>query len=86
MATYLVEVHVPGSRADAARAAGRRARTAAQELARAGTAIRYLRTTFLPTDETCFHLFEASSAEAVEQVSRVAQLGDGRIVLAVEAT
>ncbi|MGZ4639554.1 MAG: hypothetical protein ACXV2J_10920 [Actinomycetes bacterium] len=46
----------------------------------------HLRTTFLPTDETCFHLFEASSGEAVEEVSRVAQLGGGRIVLAVEAS
>ncbi|MGZ4591466.1 MAG: DUF4242 domain-containing protein [Actinomycetes bacterium] len=86
MPTYLVEVHVPGSRADAARAAGGRARTAAQELSRAGTPIQYLRTTFLPTDETCFHLFEASSGAAVEEVSRVAQLGGGRIVLAVEAS
>ena len=85
MSTYLFEVHVPGSHSDAAREAGRRARSAATELSRAGTQIRYVRTTFLPTDETCFHLFESASLEAVVEVSRIAALGSGRIVLAVEA-
>ena len=40
---------------------------------------------FLPDDETCFHLFEAVSAYAVEQVSRRAELGRARVVPAVEA-
>jgi hypothetical protein len=46
--------------------------------------VQYVRTTFLPEDETCFHVFEASSAEAVGAVSRRAGLGPARIVPAVE--
>jgi hypothetical protein len=78
--TYLVEAYLPRSRAEEARAVGRRARVAAEELSSEGVQIRYVRTTFLPEDETCFHLFEAVSADAVEEVSRRAELGRARIV------
>ena len=80
MPTYLLEAYLPRSRAQTARAAGKRARAAAEELSREGTAIRYVRTTFLPEDETCFHLFDAVSAAAVEMVGRRAGLGRGRVV------
>ena len=86
MPSYLVEVYLPRSRADEARAAGRRARAAAEELSREGVPIRYVRTTFLPDDETCFHLFEATAQAAVEEVSRRAELGRARIVPAIEAS
>src|SRR5215207_11173341 len=56
--TYLVETYMPRSHAQEARAAGRRAQAAAEELSREGTPVCYVRTTFLPDDETCFHLFE----------------------------
>ena len=85
MPSYLVEVYLPRSRAAEAEAAGRRARAAAEELSGEGSPVSYVRTTFLPDDETCFHLFEAASAEAVEEVSRRAGLGHGRIVPAIEA-
>jgi len=83
--TYMVEAYMPRSHAQEAHAAGRRARAAAEEIAREGTAVRYVRTTFLPDDETCFHFFEAVSASAVEEVSRRAELGRARVVSAVEA-
>jgi hypothetical protein len=82
--TYLVEAYTPHSHGQEARAAGRRARTAAEELSQEGEAIRYLRTTFLPDDETCFHLFEAASVEVVEKASGRAALGRARVVPAVE--
>jgi hypothetical protein len=84
MPTYLVEAYVPRSRAREARAAGRDARAAAEELVREGTPIRYVRMTFLPDDETCFHVFQASSEEAVVEACRRAGIGSGRIVPAVE--
>jgi len=86
MPNYLVEAFMPRSHAQEARAAGWRARTAAEELSREGVPIRYVRTTFLPDDETCFHLFEAASHDAIEDVSRRAELGRARIVPAVEAS
>ena len=59
MQTYLVELYVPRTPRGDAAASGARARAAAVELAREGVRIDYLRTTFLPDDETCFHLVAA---------------------------
>jgi hypothetical protein len=83
--TYLVEVYLPRSRADEARVAGSRVQAAAEQLSREGEPVRYVRTTFLPDDETCFHLIETPTAAAAEEVSRRAALGRARIVAAIEA-
>lgn len=42
--------------------------------------MRYLRTIFVPEDETCFHLFEAVSADAVAEASKRAAIEHERIV------
>ena len=85
MPSFLVEVYVPHSGAEEALDAGRRARAAADGLSDEGVPIRFVRTTFLPDDETCFHLFEADSPAAVEEAGRRAGLGRMRIVAAIEA-
>jgi hypothetical protein len=84
--SFLVEVYLPRSRAHEARASGRRARAAAVALAHEGVPIRYIRTTYLPDDETCFHVFEAVSTEVVEEAGRRAGLGRVRIVPAIETS
>jgi hypothetical protein len=84
MPTYLLETYMPGSHVHEAAAASDRARAAAEELARQGTAVRYVRSTFLPDDEMCFHIFEADVTATVDRVSLRAALGPGRIVPAVE--
>jgi Nickel responsive protein SCO4226-like len=86
MQNYLVEVYLPRSRAHEARATGRRARAAAEALAQESVPIRYVRTTYLPDDETCFHVFEAASTEVVEKARRRAELGRARVVPAVETS
>jgi hypothetical protein len=75
---------MPRSRAQDAREAGRDARAAAEQLAREGTPVRYVRTTFVPNDETCFHVFESADKEAVREVCRRAGIGSARIVPALE--
>lgn len=75
MPSYLVEVYVPNA-GDA--------RAAARQLRRAIGAARYVRMTFLPADETCFHLLVADSEEAVAEACRRAGLGSPRIVPALE--
>ena len=85
MPRYLVEAYVPRSRERDARATGRDARAAAAELVREGTPVRYVRMTFLPDDETCFHIFEAGSKEDVSEACRRAGIDSGRIVSAVES-
>jgi hypothetical protein len=86
MPSYIVEVYMPRSRAHEARATASRARAAAVQLSREGVPVRYVRTTFLPDDETCLHVFEAASAELVEAASSRAELGRARIVPAIEAS
>jgi len=43
-----------------------------------------VRTTFLPDDETCFHIFDAASEEVVGEACRRAGIASGRIVPAME--
>ncbi len=76
MSEYLVEVFQPGTRPlDTARP-----RRAAEELARKGTAVRYVRAIYVPDDEICLHLFEAPSAGAVAAAAERAELLADRIV------
>ena len=84
MARFIAESYVPRSRADDSSRAARCARAAAVQLSREGTSVRYVRTTLLPEDETCFHVFEATSADAVGEVGRRAGLNWARIVPVVE--
>lgn len=79
MPSYLVEAYSAGSEAAVADAKERAHRTA--ELAEG---VRYVRTTFLPDDETILHLFEAPSASAIDEAGRRAALQFERIVEAVE--
>jgi putative salt-induced outer membrane protein YdiY len=58
-----------------------RARLAAE----LGPGVRYIRTTFLPGDETVFHAFEAESADALRWAIEATALPFDRIVEAVEA-
>lgn len=62
------------------------ARLAAEALATNGILVDYVRTTYLAEDETCFHLFEANSAEDVAEAARRAALTSGRVTLVVETT
>jgi uncharacterized protein DUF4242 len=86
MCKYLVEAYIASSRETDATAAGHRARTTAEEMSSVGASIRYIRTTFVPDDETCFHLFEAASLATVEEASRRAGLSSARVVPAIEAS
>ena len=61
----------------------RRARLAAEELAREGTPIRCQRSIFVPEDEMCFLLYEAAQVEDVEQAARRASLRVERIAEAI---
>jgi hypothetical protein len=81
MTTYLVEAYVAGG--DIADLQSR-ARAAAAAMSDEGHAISYLRSVLVPADETCFHLFDAASKDAVAEVARRAQLPYERIVEAEE--
>lgn len=61
------------------------ARAAAEATTRDGTRVRYLGSIFVLEDETCFHLLEAPSAEAVRRANRRGAFVFERIVEVVEA-
>jgi hypothetical protein len=84
MPSFLVELYLPRSTAEDLRTAGERARAAAAELSAEGVPVHYVRTTYLPEDETCFHVFVAETAEAVDEVCRRAALVHARVTPAVE--
>ena len=62
----------------------RRLAQAADELTGAGEPIRYLGSTFVPVEESCFSRFEGASERAVKRLLEVAEVPYARI-LAVEA-
>lgn len=78
---FLVEAYVAWS--DDAPEIAARAHRAAAELSREGTAVRFIRSLYVPEDETCFHIFEAPSAEAVGRVTKRASIGYVRIIEAL---
>jgi hypothetical protein len=83
--TFLVEAYEPRGRgAEALSGLQARARAAAAELSRSGSRTHYVRTMFLPEDEICLHVFEASSREVVLEAARLAGLADARITEAIE--
>jgi muconolactone delta-isomerase len=86
MRTYLLELYAPNATPQAVRDAAAHAQQAAHELCAEGTSIRYLRSVFVPDDETCFHLYAADSIETLHAAAARAGLSDGRIVEAITAT
>lgn len=81
---YLAELYrASGESGDLAEAAAR-ARAAADVMARTGTRVRYVRSVFVPSDETWFLLYDAPSAAAVAETARKADLRPARIVEALE--
>ncbi len=81
---YLVELYLPRAERDRASQIAARARAAADALAHEGTDVRHVRCTFVPEDEMCVLLFDASSPEIVREVSRRAGLECDRVLEAIE--
>jgi len=63
--TFLVEHYRPGLSSDELGAWAARMRETAGEMEREGKAVRYLRGTIVPTDESLLCIYEATSEELV---------------------
>jgi hypothetical protein len=81
---FLVELYVPRDDSAAAARGAARARLAGEELTLEGTPVRYLRSIYVPEDETCFYLYEAASVADVRAAARRAGLPIDHICEAVE--
>lgn len=80
MARYMVERSLPGFTKDQLPSAAGAAKGAAGELTAEGAPIRYLRSTFVPSEQKCFCLFESDSEETVRAAQERAGLPFDRIL------
>ncbi len=78
MPSYLIERYVAVSR-------GSEVDDASARLAASGGDVRHVHATFVPGDETCFHIVEAASLDAVYEALERAALTYERIVEAIES-
>ena len=85
MPSYLVETFLPRGAAGERLARERRAQSAAEELTRQGTRIRFDRTIHVPEDEICFFVFDAQSGREAALVAQRAALEPLRVVEAVSS-
>lgn len=83
MAQFLLELYVSRSDEAAVDRDAEQARLAAEQLTLEGTPVHYVRSIFVPEDETCFQLYEAASAEAVGEAARRAGLRFDRVAVTV---
>lgn len=83
MPRYLAELYLPKAGPGDLEKAAARACTAAEEMSRAGSTVRYLRSIFVPEDETWFLLYEAPSAAAVLEAGAHAGISIERVADAV---
>jgi hypothetical protein len=74
MAEFMVECYVSREDGDRVTRVAESARRAVEELNRKGIPVRYLRSIFVPEEETCFFLYEASSADVVREAARRSSL------------
>ena len=75
MAEFLLEFYVSRTDPGVVESGAERARHAAERLTRErGSRVRFVRSIFVPGEETCFYLYEASSVDDVQKAVRRAAL------------
>ena len=85
MPSYLVETYLARGQAGERSARERRARSAADELTRGTTRVRYDRSIHVPEDEICFFVFDAPSGREAALAAQRAELEPVRVVEAISS-
>ncbi len=80
MPEFVAEQYFPRAGAVGAGQAGKAARGAAEQLAREGAQIAFVRSIFIPDDETCLFIYEADTVETVRVAGERAALAFERIL------
>lgn len=83
MTEYLVELYLPRLAAGEFPGSTERARIAAAELSSPDGTVQHLHSIFVPADETCFHLYAATSAALVRAAASRAGFAVQRISEAI---
>jgi hypothetical protein len=83
--SYLVETYLARGRAGERPARERRARSAAEELTRGTSRVRFERSIYVPEDEICFFVFDAPSGRDAVLAAERAELDSIRVVEVVSS-
>jgi len=86
MPVYMVDRSLPGISMDQLAAAQRAAIDTGKRMTAAGKSVRYLRSTYVPSEAHCMCLFEASNPDLVKQLNDEAKIPYTRIVEAADLT
>jgi hypothetical protein len=86
MAVYMVDRTLPGITMDQLAAAQQAAIETSKTLTAEGRPVRYIRSTFVPSESHCMCLFEARTPEAVREVNDRAKIPYTRVVEAADLT
>lgn len=84
MRSFLVESYVAPAPAIDIKALAALAEAGAVAGMRDGIPVRHVRSFLAPADDTCFHVFEAPSREAVARMTQLANLDHERITEVIE--
>ena len=84
MRTYLVETYLSRSSVTSIADSVERLRALTESSSETSPGVRYVRSTVVPEDEVCFHVFEATSVDAIRAIGERASLTFDRIVEADE--
>jgi hypothetical protein len=80
MTQYMVERYLPGVTQKAFEKLRQLIAAAAEEVAAGGAQIRYVGSTFVPEEESCFCRFESANADEVRRACEQAGVPFARIV------
>jgi Protein of unknown function (DUF4242) len=86
MATFMVERYLPGVSAGQAAAAELLAKQVALHLRAQSGTVHHLRSLFVPQDEQCFVLFQATSAHALAETIQRVGIAYERITEVIDLT
>lgn len=86
MPLFVVERELPGITPDALQSAGLRAKSCCAEMTEEGTAVRWVRSFFLPESSRTHCYFEGPDARAIEEANERARIPFVRISPVAEMT
>jgi hypothetical protein len=79
MREFVAEQYLLATGAEAAVTRAGAAREAAEQVTREGTPVEFVRSIFVPADETCIHLYRADTIESVRAAAARASLPVDRV-------
>ncbi|HEV8230979.1 MAG TPA: DUF4242 domain-containing protein [Thermoanaerobaculia bacterium] len=86
MPVYMADRNLPGITMEALAAAQKAAIQTGRKMTSEGKPVRYIRSTFVPSESRCMCLFEAPNRENVRELNETANIPFTRIVEAEDLT